>query len=160
MSVTERPTTNPASDVSRSVRDKHKEYLLPATILYYKEPLVLTEGKGLRVRDADGNTYLDFFGGILTVSRGARQREGQRRDRGADRPPLARLDALPDAADRGARGAARAARAGQAPAVASSRRPAPRPTRRRSCSRSSRPGRRRSSRSATATPAARCWRSR
>ncbi len=70
MSIARDQTINPASDVSRSVRDKHKEYLLPATILYYKEPLVLTEGKGLRVRDADGNTYLDFFGGILTVSVG------------------------------------------------------------------------------------------
>src|SRR5215831_16692955 len=70
MSITNVPTTNPASDVSRSVREKHKEFLLPGTILYYKEPLVLTEGKGLRVRDADGNTYLDFFGGILTISVG------------------------------------------------------------------------------------------
>ena len=70
MSITKDQTVNPASDVSRAVRDKHREYLLPATIQYYKEPLVLTEGKGLRVRDADGNTYLDFFGGILTVSVG------------------------------------------------------------------------------------------
>jgi alanine-glyoxylate transaminase / (R)-3-amino-2-methylpropionate-pyruvate transaminase len=70
MSIAKDQAINPASDVSRSVRDKHKEYLLPATILYYKEPLVLTEGKGLRVRDADGNTYLDFFGGILTISVG------------------------------------------------------------------------------------------
>jgi 4-aminobutyrate aminotransferase-like enzyme len=70
MSIARDQTINPASDVSRSVRDKHKEYLLPATILYYKEPLVLTDGKGLRVRDADGNTYLDFFGGILTISVG------------------------------------------------------------------------------------------
>ncbi len=70
MSTTKAPPTNPASDVSRSVREKHKQYLLPATIQYYHEPLVLTEGKGLRVRDANGNTYLDFFGGILTVSVG------------------------------------------------------------------------------------------
>jgi len=60
----------PASATSREVREKHKEYLLPATILYYQEPLVLTEGKGLRIQDADGNEYLDFFGGILTVSIG------------------------------------------------------------------------------------------
>jgi alanine-glyoxylate transaminase / (R)-3-amino-2-methylpropionate-pyruvate transaminase len=59
-----------ASQTSKSVRAKHKEYLLPATILYYEEPLVLTEGKGLRIQDADGNEYLDFFGGILTVSVG------------------------------------------------------------------------------------------
>ena len=57
----------PASAASREVREKHREYMLPATILYYQEPLVLTEGKGLRIRDADGNEYLDFFGGILTV---------------------------------------------------------------------------------------------
>ncbi|MGE5278758.1 MAG: aspartate aminotransferase family protein [Acidobacteriota bacterium] len=63
-------TQAPASALSRSVREKHKEYLFPATIQYYQEPVVLTEGKGLRIRDADGNEYLDFFGGILTVSIG------------------------------------------------------------------------------------------
>lgn len=49
---------------------KHKEYLLPSVANYYKDPVVLTEGKGSRVTDADGTTYLDFFGGILTVSVG------------------------------------------------------------------------------------------
>jgi alanine-glyoxylate transaminase/(R)-3-amino-2-methylpropionate-pyruvate transaminase len=63
-------TQAPTSDLTRSVREKHREFLFPATIQYYKEPVVLTEGKGLRIRDADGNEYLDFFGGILTVSVG------------------------------------------------------------------------------------------
>jgi len=63
-------TQAPTSATTRSVREKHKEYLFPATIQYYQEPIVLTEGKGLRIRDADGNEYLDFFGGILTVSIG------------------------------------------------------------------------------------------
>jgi len=63
-------TDKPTSDLTRSVRERHKQYLLPATIQYYQEPVVLTDGKGLRVRDADGNEYLDFFGGILTVSVG------------------------------------------------------------------------------------------
>jgi 4-aminobutyrate aminotransferase-like enzyme len=63
-------TQAPASELSKTVRAKHKEYMLPATILYYEEPLVLTEGKGMRIKDADGNEYLDFFGGILTVSVG------------------------------------------------------------------------------------------
>ena len=58
------------SDLTREAREKHKQFLLPATIQYYQEPLVLTDGKGLRIRDADGNEYLDFFGGILTVSVG------------------------------------------------------------------------------------------
>lgn len=59
-----------AGTASRTIREKHKEFLFPATIQYYEEPIVLTEGKGLRLRDADGNEYLDFFGGILTVSVG------------------------------------------------------------------------------------------
>jgi len=49
---------------------KHDEYLLPAVANYYREPVVLTEGSGSRVRDIDGREYLDFFGGILTVSVG------------------------------------------------------------------------------------------
>ncbi len=63
-------TQTPTSELTRRTREKHKEYMLPATIQYYQEPIVLTEGKGLRIRDADGNEYLDFFGGILTVSVG------------------------------------------------------------------------------------------
>ncbi len=63
-------TSAPTSELTRTVREKHREFLFPATIQYYKEPIVLTEGKGLRIRDADGNEYLDFFGGILTVSVG------------------------------------------------------------------------------------------
>ena len=63
-------TQAPTSAATKAVREKHKEFLFPATIQYYQEPIVLTEGKGLRIRDADGNEYLDFFGGILTVSIG------------------------------------------------------------------------------------------
>jgi 4-aminobutyrate aminotransferase-like enzyme len=63
-------TGAPTSELTRTVREKHKEFLFPAIIQYYQEPVVLTEGKGLRIKDADGNEYLDFFGGILTVSVG------------------------------------------------------------------------------------------
>jgi 4-aminobutyrate aminotransferase-like enzyme len=63
-------TQAPTSEQTREVREKHREYVFPAIIQYYQEPIVLTEGKGLRIRDADGNEYLDFFGGILTVSIG------------------------------------------------------------------------------------------
>ncbi|MEV3998017.1 aspartate aminotransferase family protein [Streptomyces halstedii] len=35
--------------------------------LYYRRPLELTRGEGRHVWDADGNRYLDFFGGILTT---------------------------------------------------------------------------------------------
>ena len=35
--------------------------------LYYAEPIELDHGSGRHVWDADGNRYLDFFGGILTT---------------------------------------------------------------------------------------------
>ncbi|MBI4544291.1 MAG: aspartate aminotransferase family protein [Gemmatimonadetes bacterium] len=50
------------------LRQKQKEFLFPCVATYYQEPVVLTEGSGCVVRDADGREYLDFFGGILTVS--------------------------------------------------------------------------------------------
>ncbi len=55
---------------SNTIRQKHRDYLLRCTANYYEQPLVLTEGKGCHVKDLDGNQYLDFFGGILTVSIG------------------------------------------------------------------------------------------
>ncbi len=55
---------------AESIRQKHKEYMLPAVANYYQEPLILEEGRGMYVTDAEGRTYLDFFGGILTISIG------------------------------------------------------------------------------------------
>jgi 4-aminobutyrate aminotransferase-like enzyme len=64
---------------SRSIRDKHKQFLFPAVANYYREPLVLARGEGMYVTDADGVRYLDFFGGILTVSVGHCHPEVNRR---------------------------------------------------------------------------------
>tara|TARA_R110002096_G_scaffold292224_2_gene486666 strand:+ start:114112 stop:115398 length:1287 start_codon:yes stop_codon:yes gene_type:complete len=50
--------------------DKQGEFLFPCVANYYEEPVVITEAKGTRVKDVDGVEYLDFFGGILTVSLG------------------------------------------------------------------------------------------
>lgn len=47
-----------------------KEFLFPSVFHYYREPLVVTRAKDQYVWDADGNQYLDFFGGIVTVSVG------------------------------------------------------------------------------------------
>ncbi len=55
---------------SAEVRAKHKEFLFPSVANYYKESLVAESAKGSRLTDLDGNRYLDFFGGILTVSVG------------------------------------------------------------------------------------------
>jgi 4-aminobutyrate aminotransferase-like enzyme len=54
---------------SDSVRQKHRDFLF-GTFNYYEEPVVMAEGKGVRLKDLDGRSYLDFFGGILTVSVG------------------------------------------------------------------------------------------
>jgi len=48
----------------------NKEFLFPAVFHYYKEPLVVTRAKNQYVWDADGNQYLDFFAGIVTMSVG------------------------------------------------------------------------------------------
>lgn len=50
------------------LRAKHRQYLMPATLNYYEEPLAVESARGLYVTDTDGRQYLDFFGGILTVS--------------------------------------------------------------------------------------------
>ncbi|MDH3205865.1 MAG: aspartate aminotransferase family protein [Gemmatimonadota bacterium] len=47
-----------------------KEYLLPAMVHLYKEPLALASAEGVRVRDPEGHEYLDLFSGILTSSVG------------------------------------------------------------------------------------------
>lgn len=55
---------------SNTARAKHKEFLFPCVANYYDEPVVLTRAEGTHAFDAEGRDYLDFFGGILTVSLG------------------------------------------------------------------------------------------
>jgi 4-aminobutyrate aminotransferase-like enzyme len=50
--------------------DKHRKFLFSCIANYYDEPLVVDHAKGSYVYDIDGKEYLDFFGGILTVSVG------------------------------------------------------------------------------------------
>ena len=49
---------------------KHKEFLFPNVSNYYAQPVALDHGKMQFAYDIDGREYLDFFGGILTVSVG------------------------------------------------------------------------------------------
>lgn len=55
---------------SKDIQNRHKEFLFPAVANYYDDPLVLAQGRGCRLKDAGGRDFLDFFGGILTVSVG------------------------------------------------------------------------------------------
>jgi len=56
-------------DVERIER-LQSEYLFPCVGTYYERPLTLVQGNGMYLTDAQGVEYLDFFGGILTVSVG------------------------------------------------------------------------------------------
>ena len=60
---------------SQTINAKQKEFLFPCISTYYSEPLALKRGDGLYVYDWEENRYLDFFGGILTVSIGHCQPE-------------------------------------------------------------------------------------
>jgi 4-aminobutyrate aminotransferase-like enzyme len=48
----------------------NQEFLFPAVFHFYRQPMVVARAKDQYVWDADGNQYLDFFGGIVTVSVG------------------------------------------------------------------------------------------
>ncbi len=46
---------------------RHRAVMPSWVALYYDAPIALVSGEGRRVTDAEGTTYLDFFGGILTT---------------------------------------------------------------------------------------------
>ncbi|MER7012670.1 aspartate aminotransferase family protein [Saccharopolyspora sp. NPDC000359] len=46
---------------------RHRAVLPEWLALYYDEPIDVERGEGRHVQDAEGNRYLDFFGGILTT---------------------------------------------------------------------------------------------
>jgi 4-aminobutyrate aminotransferase len=49
---------------------RHRQVLPSWMALYYDEPISIVDGDGRYVTDAEGNRYLDFFGGILTTMSG------------------------------------------------------------------------------------------
>ena len=49
---------------------KHKQYLFPSITTYFSEPLVTDHASMQHIWDVEGNKYLDFFGGIVTISVG------------------------------------------------------------------------------------------
>jgi 4-aminobutyrate aminotransferase len=51
----------------RQLHDRHRAVLPDWLSLYYDDPIEITHGEGRHVWDAEGNRYLDFFGGILTT---------------------------------------------------------------------------------------------
>ena len=65
-------TTTPKMTETRSeeVVRKHKEYIWPAVTNYFQQPLVADHASMQYLWDIDGNKYLDFFGGIVTIGVG------------------------------------------------------------------------------------------
>ncbi len=55
---------------SKEIKERHDKVMFQNTANFYQEAVALEKGSGARITDFDGNTYLDFFGGILTVSVG------------------------------------------------------------------------------------------
>lgn len=49
---------------------KHKQYLFPSVSTYFEDPLVTDHASMQYLWDIEGNKYLDFFGGIVTISAG------------------------------------------------------------------------------------------
>ena len=95
-------TTEPkiAADRSAEVLRKHREYLWPAVTNFYQHPLVADRARMQYVWDLEGRKYLDFFGGILTISVGHTNPKVTAQDQGASRPPAAHLHALPQRSHR------------------------------------------------------------
>ncbi len=54
----------------KEIIEKHRQYLFSCVANYYEEPLVIDRAKGCTVVDIEGREYLDFFGGIVTISVG------------------------------------------------------------------------------------------
>src|SRR5664279_5645175 len=49
---------------------KKQEYIFNCAATYFKDPMVIDHAKGQYIWDIDGKQFLDFLGGIVTVSVG------------------------------------------------------------------------------------------
>src|SRR5215467_3823052 len=54
----------------QDIAARKEKYIWPCTTTFYQEPLVVDRAQGMRVWDTANRSYLDFFGGVLTVSVG------------------------------------------------------------------------------------------
>src|SRR5580698_5683161 len=55
---------------SEEIVRKHKEFIWPSVTNYFQKPLVADHGSMQYLWDIEGNKYLDFFGGIVTIGVG------------------------------------------------------------------------------------------
>jgi 4-aminobutyrate aminotransferase len=60
-------TSAPSNGNHASLHARHRAVMPDWLATYYRQPIEITHGEGRHVWDAEGNRYLDFFGGILTT---------------------------------------------------------------------------------------------
>ena len=63
--------TIPAQKLTREeINRKQKEYIFPSVTTYFADPVPMDHASMQHVWDVEGKKYLDFFGGIVTISVG------------------------------------------------------------------------------------------
>jgi 4-aminobutyrate aminotransferase len=50
-------------EIREDIVSKKEKYIWPCTTTLYKKPLDVDRAEGMRLWDAEGQCYLDFFGG-------------------------------------------------------------------------------------------------
>ncbi|MFI0764760.1 aspartate aminotransferase family protein [Streptomyces sp. NPDC021218] len=60
-------TSDGSGRIHAALHTRHQAVLPDWLAVYYQRPIEITHGEGRHVWDAEGNRYLDFFGGILTT---------------------------------------------------------------------------------------------
>ena len=58
------------TQIKEDVVSRKEKYIWPCAVTMYEKPLVVERAEGMQVWDTEGQSYLDFFGGVLTVSVG------------------------------------------------------------------------------------------
>src|SRR5213593_1483896 len=68
--MTPTATTNSSQLTRQEINQKQKEFIFPSVTTYYADPVPMQRAEMQHVWDVDGKKYLDFFGGIVTISVG------------------------------------------------------------------------------------------
>src|SRR5438874_9097985 len=68
--MTPTATTNSSQLTRQEINQKQKEFIFPSVTTYYSDPVPMDHALMQHVWDVDGKKYLDFFGGIVTISVG------------------------------------------------------------------------------------------
>src|SRR5438876_9699677 len=68
--MTPTATTNSSQLTRQEINQKQKEFIFPSVTTYYSDPVPMDHALMQHVWDVEGKKYLDFFGGIVTISVG------------------------------------------------------------------------------------------